>query len=280
MVQICDYSADMNSTFIAFLAIACYLGSAIVISIRLFKSNQPDVLPRALGLGLMLVGINLHAGLLFSHLMSDGGIDLSFFGAASLIALTVMVLLLFSSLSKPVENLGIVLLPVSALTIMFQLHFPHSHLLSPDAPWGLQIHVIISLLAYSLLAIASVQSVLLAIQDHHLRHRHPGGFIRALPPLQTMEVLLFEMIALGFVLLTLALLSGFSFLDNMFEQRLAHKTLLSIAAWVVFGTLLWGRYRFGWRGQKALTWTLVGFVVLMLAYFGSKFVVELLLGSG
>jgi ABC-type uncharacterized transport system permease subunit len=95
-----------------------------------------------------------------------------------------------------------------------------------------------------------------------------------------MEVLLFEMIALGFVLLTLALLSGFSFLDNMFEQRLAHKTLLSIAAWVVFGTLLWGRYRFGWRGQKALTWTLVGFVVLMLAYFGSKFVVELLLGSG
>jgi ABC-type uncharacterized transport system permease subunit len=67
------------------------------------------------------------------------------------------------------------------------------------------------------------------------------------------------------------------FLDDMFAQRLVHKSILSMLAWLVFGVLLWGRYRFGWRGQKALTWTLVGFVVLMLAYFGSKFVVELLL---
>jgi ABC-type uncharacterized transport system permease subunit len=133
------------------------------------------------------------------------------------------------------------------------------------------------MLAYSLLTLASVQAVLLAIQDHQLRNRHPGGFVRALPPLQTMEVLLFEMIALGFALLTVALISGFIFLENMFSQHLVHKTILSLAAWVVFGTLLWGRFRYGWRGQKALIWTLVGFVVLMLAYFGSKFVLELVL---
>jgi ABC-type uncharacterized transport system permease subunit len=101
--------------------------------------------------------------------------------------------------------------------------------------------------------------------------------VRALPPLQTMESLLFEMIAVGFVLLSLALLSGFSFLEDMFAQRQVHKTVLSIIAWFVFGTLLWGRYRFGWRGQKALIWTLSGFVVLMLAYFGSKVVIELIL---
>ena len=117
------------------------------------------------------------------------------------------------------------------------------------------------------------------IQDHHLHQRHPGGFIRALPPLQTMESLLFEMIGAGFVLLTLALVSGFTFLEDMFAQRLAHKTILSITAWIVFGALLWGRLRFGWRGQKALIWTLSGFVVLMLAYFGSKVVIELILGN-
>jgi len=88
------------------------------------------------------------------------------------------------------------------------------------------------------------------------------------------------MIGLGFILLTLALLSGFMFLQDMFAQRLAHKTILSILAWLVFGTLLWGRFRFGWRGQKALIWTLVGFVVLMLAYFGSKFVIEVILKTG
>ena len=120
-------------------------------------------------------------------------------------------------------------------------------------------------------------AVLVAVQDQHLRNRHPGGFIRALPPLQTMEVLLFEMIGLGFFLLSLALVSGLMFLENMFDQNLAHKTILSGIAWLVFGTLLWGRFRFGWRGRTAITWTLSGFVVLMLAYFGSKAVLELIL---
>ena len=104
------------------------------------------------------------------------------------------------------------------------------------------------MLAYSLLTLAAVQAILLAIQDHHLRSRHPGGFVRGLPPLQTMESLLFEMIAAGFVLLTLALVSGFAFLENMFAQHLVHKTVLSTLAWLVFGGLLLGRFRYGWRG--------------------------------
>jgi ABC-type uncharacterized transport system permease subunit len=126
---------------------------------------------------------------------------------------------------------------------------------------------------------ASVQAILLSIQDHHLRNRHPGGFIRALPPLQTMEALLIEMIGLGFLLLTFALASGLAFLDDIFAQHLVHKTILSILAWLVFGTLLWGRFKFGWRGRKTLIGTQVGFVVLALAYFGSKFVIELILSS-
>jgi len=267
----------MNTTIIAFIAVALYLSSGVAIAIRLFRNGPRQSPPRALGLGLMFFGISFHAWMLLQSLISEGGINLSFFGASSLIAWTVLVVLFFSSLTKPMENLGIVLLPLAALSIVLQLHFPIMHLLTAESPWELQVHIVISLLAYSLLTMASVQAILLAIQDHHLRHRHPGGFIRALPPLQTMEALLFEMIGLGFILLSLALLSGFIFLEDIFAQHLVHKTLLSIIAWLVFGTLLWGRLRFGWRGQKALTWTLVGFIVLMLAYFGSKFVIELLL---
>jgi ABC-type uncharacterized transport system permease subunit len=141
----------------------------------------------------------------------------------------------------------------------------------------LKLHVLLSMLAYSLLTLASVQAVLLWVQDSYLRGRKPGGFVRALPPLMTMESLMFEMIGIGFVLLTLALLSGFAFLDDMFAQHLVHKTVLSVVAWLVFGGLLLGRRLWGWRGRKAISWTLTGFVILILAYFGSKLVLELIL---
>jgi ABC-type uncharacterized transport system permease subunit len=267
----------MNSSLTAFLAILCYLSSCAAISLRLFNSEAAQRIPRLLGIALGFAGVLLHGLFIYQHAFTHGGINLGFFDAGALVAWTILLLLLISSLSKPVENLGIVLLPLAALLVILDTRYHTSHFLTADAPWGLRIHVLISLLAYSLLTMASVQAVLLAVQDHHLRNRHPGGFIRALPPLQTMEALLFEMIGAGFVLLTVALLSGLFFLQDMFAQRLVHKTLLSILAWLVFGALLWGRFRSGWRGQKALIWTLTGFVVLMLAYFGSKFVLELVL---
>ncbi|MCB1759846.1 MAG: cytochrome c biogenesis protein CcsA [Gammaproteobacteria bacterium] len=267
----------MNSSLTAFLAILCYFASCAVISLRLFNSDLAQRIPRSLGIALGFAGVVLHGLFIYHHAFTHGGINLGFFDAGALVAWTILLLLLISSLSKPVENLGIVLLPLAALLVLLDTRYHTSHFLAADAPWGLRIHVLISLLAYSLLTMASVQAVLLAVQDHHLRNRHPGGFIRALPPLQTMEALLFEMIGAGFVLLTVALLSGLFFLEDMFAQRLVHKTLLSILAWLVFGALLWGRFRSGWRGQKALIWTLTGFVVLMLAYFGSKFVLELIL---
>ncbi|MCP4285679.1 MAG: cytochrome c biogenesis protein CcsA [Gammaproteobacteria bacterium] len=267
----------MTSTFSAFLAIACYVASAVVIAMRLFRSGMAKKIPRPVGITLGFAGVLVHGFFLYQHIFTHAGVNLGFFDAGALVTWTILLLLLISALSKPVENLGILLLPLAAVMIILDTRYHTSHVLSAEAPWGLRIHVLISLLAYSLLAMASVQAILLAVQDHHLRHRHPGGFIRSLPPLQTMEALLFEMIAAGFLLLTFALASGFVFLEDMFVQRLAHKTLLSIVAWFVFGSLLWGRFKSGWRGQKALVWTLSGFVVLMLAYFGSKFVLELVL---
>jgi ABC-type uncharacterized transport system permease subunit len=267
----------MNVSLFALLAVLWYVAAGFLIGLRLFRRDTGWVPQRLVGILAGLIGLALHAVYLFQHTVTDTGLNLAFFNAVSLIAWTIGLVLMLSSLTKPVENLGIFFLPVAALTIILALRYPSVRLLSQPAAWGLNIHVIISILAYSLLSLASVQAVLLAIQDQHLRNRHPGGFIRALPPLQTMEALLFEMIGVGFFLLSLSLVSGFMFLEDMFAQRLVHKTVLSLASWVVFGTLLWGRYRFGWRGRTAIIWTLSGFVVLMLAYFGSKAVIELVL---
>ncbi len=124
-----------------------------------------------------------------------------------------------------------------------------------------------------MLTLAAVQAIALAVQDR-LLHRHSMATLLRLPPLQLMERLLFQMVAIGFFLLSLTLLTGFWFIDNWLAQHLAHKTVLSIVAWLFFGVLLWGRWRYGWRGRIAIRWALAGYGVLILAYFGTKLVLE------
>ncbi|HJU38941.1 MAG TPA: cytochrome c biogenesis protein CcsA, partial [Tahibacter sp.] len=127
-------------------------------------------------------------------------------------------------------------------------------------------------------SIAAVLAILLALQERALRrHALSHGLVRVLPPLTLTEALMFRLVGAGFALLTLTLVTGVLFVDDLFAQHLVHKTVLSIAAWFVFGTLLVGRWRFGWRGRRAVRLLLTGMVVLLLAFFGSKFVLELLL---
>jgi ABC-type uncharacterized transport system permease subunit len=143
--------------------------------------------------------------------------------------------------------------------------------------WQIKLHVTVALLAFSVLSIAAVLAILLAIQERALRHREFGSWLRALPPLTLTEALLFRLIGAGFVLLTLTLLSGILFVDDLFGQHLIHKTVLSIVAWLVFGVLLFGRKQYGWRGRRAVNLTLIGMAILLLAFFGSKFVLEVIL---
>lgn len=257
--------------------IILYVTSGLLIGLRLFGAEHQWKPPRYAGLLAGWLALALHALMLYSTVIRDTGLNLAFFPTLSLLAWVVVLLLMASSITKPVENLGIVLMPVSAILLVLSWRGATTHILPQDAGLPLAIHVLLSLLAYGLLTLASGQAVLLAVQDRKLHKHHPGGFVRALPPLQSMETLLFQLIAVGFILLTAALASGFFFVDNLFAQHLVHKTVLSIIAWMVFAGLLWGRYRYGWRGRKALRWTLIGFSVLMLAYLGSKAVLELIL---
>ncbi len=270
----------MHTQLIGTIAIVLYLAAAGMLAIRLAGATRiPSILGRQGVLTMGLIAALLHAGALYPLIVSPSGINLGFFNAASLIGLLTALLLVIASLNRPLENLGLVILPFAALTIALMFAYPNESSLQIRGGWQLELHVVLSLVAYSLLGMAAVQSVLLAIQDHKLKTRHPGGLIRALPPLQLMESLLFQMISVGFATLTLALLTGIFFLEDIFAQHLVHKTVLSIVAWGVFAVLLWGRWKFGWRGRTALRWTLGGFLFLLLAYFGSKFVLELILAA-
>ena len=259
------------------ITIALYLLTSAALTVRLAGTDSGLRMSRATVLLLGFSAVILHAVVLYPELMTANGLNLGFFNAASLIAMLTVVVLLLAALKQPVENLGIPVLPIAAATVALASWNPGQKTAITSGTWQLDLHILFSVLAYSLFALAAVQSVLLAIQDRHLRNRHPGGFIRALPPLVIMEQLLFQMIGTGFVLLSAGLLTGIVFLEDIFAQHLVHKTILSIAAWGIFGILLWGRWRFGWRGRKAIRWTLSGFVVLILAYFGSKLVLELIL---
>lgn len=258
-------------------AAALYIVTGALLGVRLARAGSDSAPPdKRWAMALTGGAILLHAFMLRHTVLLDHGVNLGFFHALSVTGWIMALLMLIAACLRPVENLGIVLLPFCAVTIFLSMLFPDQHIVAAEQ-WPLELHIVISIVAYALLSLAAVQALLLAVQDYRLRHRHPGGFVRGIPPLITMESLLFQMIGIGFVLLSLALLTGFLFLKDIFAQHLVHKTLLSIAAWIVFGILLWGRWQYGWRGRTAIRWTLGGFVMLMLAYFGSKLVLELIL---
>ncbi|MBB1517717.1 cytochrome C assembly family protein [Aquipseudomonas guryensis] len=255
-------------------AAALYAGATVYQGLRLAKRETPN---RPLLALLVLVALLCHGSSLFLQLNASAGLTLDFFSAASLIAYAVILLTLLACLRIPVENLLLVLLPVGCLTVLLAQFLPTGTLSPINEGPGILAHILLSILAYGLLTMAVFQALLLLLQDHQLKHKHPSGLIKNFPPLQTMESLLFGFLWAGWGLLSLSLLSGWLFVDNLFAQHLAHKTILSCFAWVVFAVLLWGRHQLGWRGHKAIRWTLAGFCLLMLAYFGSKLVREFIL---
>lgn len=265
----------MLATLLSNSASLAYLATALLIFRQVRSSGGK---PRGQILALVLTAITLHTlAIANSNMWSDNGINFSLFHVASLVTLVISALVFLSALTRPIESLGIVIFPAAALAIFFNLLAPDQANILTNASGGMKSHVLSSIIAYCLLAIAAVQAILLYIQEWQLRNHTPHRFFRSLPPLQTMESFLFQMIWAGWILLTLSLLSGYLYLDSIFAQHLVHKTTLSIAAWVIFVILLWGRTQHGWRGLTAVRWTLSGFGVLMLAYFGSKLVLELIL---
>ncbi len=213
---------------------------------------------------------------LYLHFFTNVGLLLDLGATLSLTAWAVIGVILISSLRKPVSSLLIFAAPVAALAIAVDT-FSESALEGRHFTPGILLHIVTSILSYALFAVAACQAVLLIYQNRHLKQHQSSRLVASLPPLQTMESLLFEVLAAGQVLLSIALLTGLLFLDDLWAQHVVHKTILSLVAWVIFSILIIGHYRLGWRGRTAIRWTLWGFGNLALAFFGTKLVLELLI---
>jgi ABC-type uncharacterized transport system permease subunit len=270
----------MKYWLVSCLAAALYLLAGTIIYQRLWRGNALVGVAKTVVFVLGVIAVVLHAFVLHSTLQVQEGLNLALTNAISLVAWAMAALFLVTTLYKPIANLGIVVMPASGLSVLAAWLWPGHPVILATGSSLQSLHIIVSVLAYGLLALAVLESLLWLAQDHQLRQRQAGTLLHALPPLETMERLMFQLIGLGFVLLSLTLVSGAMFSEQLFGKplRFTHHVVLSLLSWLVFAILLFGRWHFGWRGRPAVRWILSGFALLALAYFGTKFVMEIVLG--
>ncbi len=268
----------MNATTISLIAILLYSISWVLISlhVRADIQNPQQASGKELKFYFVswLVALILHILALHYPLIQGTAMSLNFFTLASYVMWFISLILFVTTLKRKIESLAIFVLPYTILSMILAMQFTTNLGSFVQMRSGLGLHVLISLLAYSVLLLASFQALLLSYQNMRLHTHQTSGLMRTLPSLEDMEHLLFRFIAIGVILLTFSLITGFIYLDDLFAQHVAHKTILSIIAWIVFSILLFGRWKYGWRGKKAVHWTLAGFIILMIAFFGTRFIQE------
>ena len=223
-----------------------------------------------------LAALSCHGFAAYSLLATEQGIDLSLVPVSTLVTFVLVLVVAMANVRLPVENLYIFLFPISIFVLVAANVFePGGTPLTNLSP-PLLAHILISLAAYSALMMAACQSVLLAVQERHLKT--PGrATLTILPPLETMEHLLLTMLWIGLFLLSGSILSGYLFFEDIFARQVLHHIVLTSLSWAVYVFFLAGHYLFGWRGLTAVRWSLVAFSLLLLGYLGSKFVMEYLL---
>jgi len=258
--------------FVAYSVLAAYFW-------RAQARGEGDVLSHE-GVGhLVLVPLALHGYLLGQSIFPRDGFDLGVLNALSLIVWLTLLVYWVARFFYPIGGFQALMLPLAAVTMLLPELFPSEHPLANTNLLAFKAHITAAMLAYSLFTIAVLHAVLISQVEKRLHHPTLPRVLRSLPPLLTMETLLFRMIAIGFVLLTLTLASGVLFSEEIFGKawQFSHKVLFGFISWGVFAVLLWGHHFYGWRGRVAVRWTVGGFVFLLLAYLGSKFVLEVLL---
>lgn len=234
---------------------------------------------------LLLLPLALHGGLLYLSIFTDQGVNIGVGNALSAITWVTLLLYAATSVRYHLKALHPVVLPIAAAGALVPLLLRDAHVLPYGGHALFQAHFAAAFLAYALFTIAALHGIVMALAEKRLHAREPEA-LSGLPPLMTMERLLFQIIGLGFLLLTVTLASGMLFSEELFGKPLSfayftqHKTVFALASWLIYGALLAGRRIYGWRGRTALIWSLAGFTALVLAYVGSKAVLEMLLHRG
>ena len=272
----------MNWTILAYLATALLYGglAAHFWRTRWTKAGEgQSVALASWERGVVVFPLVLHAALLYSATFAGPHLVLGVGIAVSIIVWLSVLIYWLGSFVHRVEGLQALVMPIAAAACLLPLIVPSARALPNTDLLAFKAHLIISMLAYSFFTIASLHALLMALLEKRLHGGRIGAAPSALPPLLTMESILFRLIAAGFVLLTLSLASGILFSEELFGRPLSfnHKTVFGVLSWLIFGALLAGRALYGWRGRTAMRWTFAGFLTLVLAYLGSRFVVEVVL---
>jgi ABC-type uncharacterized transport system permease subunit len=242
-------------------------------------SEQPRSGLRGWERAAILAPLALHGWLLYDGIFAAPVLRFGFAQALSVMMFLAVAVYWIESLFYPLDGMEPLVLPLAAVAAPLPALFPGLASSGTHAQAGaFKLHLALAMIAYSLFLIALMHATLMAVAERQL-HRRVGLGLGHLPPLLTLERLLFRMIGAAFVFLTLTLASGIVFSEALFGRplRADHKTVFAILSWLTFGALLAGRWRYGWRGRTAVRWTLGGFVLLVLAYVGSRFVLEVVL---
>ena len=229
---------------------------------------------------LVPIALVLHGMLLYRRVLSPEGLDLGVANAISLLVwLTVLIYWLASLAYASLTSILGLLAPVALAAVALQAVIPTHHFVTYGGTPLFALHFGIAMLAYSLFTVATIHALVMLAEEKWLHRGVLPPFLKSLPPLLEMEALLFRILLAAFVLLTLTLVSGVFFSEQVFGKRftLSHKTVFAIISWLIFGGLLAGHHFRGWRGRTAVRWTLAGFTTLLLAYIGTKVVLELIL---
>lgn len=227
----------------------------------------------------ILAALSLHGFLLHGALFPGGGMHFGFGVALSLMIWLAVLFYWIEALYTRLDGLQTLAMPIAAIASLLPALFPGQHILDNSGTPAFRVHFIIAMLAYSLFTLAAFHALLMSAAEKRLHNARLNRALANLPPLLTMEALLFRLVTIAFILLTLTLVSGIGFSEQLFDRpaRLDHKTVFGFASWGIFATLLVGRHFWGWRGRPALRWILAGFIALLLAYVGTRFVTEVLL---
>ncbi|MET0682717.1 MAG: cytochrome c biogenesis protein CcsA [Casimicrobiaceae bacterium] len=269
----------LHVTVVALYGLAAYVLWPVTAG-RGTSSRAGDRLPTGAVRWLLPLALIAHAGLAFQNVVTPQGLDLSFANAVSVVAGLVAAVAWISGLLAALPAIGTVVLPVAAAASLLPALIVSTHRFSNGGEMLAAAHVAVALVSYAMFLVAALQALVLMGLEKRLRRRLPEPDAAAVPPLLTLERFLFRLIAVGFMLLTLTLVSGMLFTEQLFGKPLVfnHKSVFSVLGWFTFGALLLGRWRYGWRGRVALRWIIAGTVFVFLAYLGSKFVLEVLLG--
>ena len=257
------------------LAIALYLATTGYLFVATRSQSLAAGQPRG-PLVVWLLALLAHLGVLLPLVVTESGLNLCLGNALSASLWLVAALLWLTAWRHPLAILGVVILPLAALAALVTLLCDGDTRYATSA--GIDLHILFSALGWAFLALSMAQAAVMAAQHRALHNHHASGFVRTLPPafLDGGLAVPDDPHRLGVSWPQPAF--RLMFVDNLLAQDLAHKTVLSTLAWVIFSILLLGRWRLGWRGTRALAWTTGGFVALVLAYFGSKLVLEIILG--